>query len=207
MAKRRSRGSRRAGAPSVHPGAGRGQTEPTSLVPSVPEEPVYTWESQVTRVPADRMYTWESQVAQYPLTGPPGISYFRGNVTDETYVDCLLYRDETGELVGILNHYPSDFPPYERQGARNIWVHPGRRRHGIGTALWLEGLIRFGTGPDGDPKMTDVGLQFIKGLENRFGDTDLDWRIGGWDTWLERRIKEREEGIDVLEERDPDSNR
>jgi GNAT superfamily N-acetyltransferase len=206
MAKRRSRGSKRAGAQPGDPGSRQGQTEPTSLAPSVPEERVYSWESQVTHVPAERMFSWESQVAQYPRTGPPGISYFRGNLTDETYVDCLLYRDETGKLVGILNHYPTDFPPYERQGDRNVWVHPGRRQQGIGTALMLEALIRFGTGPDGDPKMTDAGLQFIKGLEDRFGGTDLDWRTEGWEPWLERRIKEREEGIDVLEQRDPKSN-
>jgi hypothetical protein len=202
MAKRRSRGSRNTRTQAGDPDSRQEQTESASLVPNTPEERVYSWESQVTHVPAERMYSWESQVAQYPRTGPPGISYFRGNVTDEIFVDCLLYRDETGELVGILNHYPTDFPPYERQGGRNIWVHPGRRRQGIGTALTLEGNIRFGTGPAGDPTLTDTGLEFMKGLEDKYGGTELDWRVVGWDFWVER-MTERE-GTDVPEP--PDRN-
>jgi hypothetical protein len=71
MAKRRSRGSKRAGAQPGDAGSRQGQTEPTSLAPSVPEERVYSWESQVTHVPAERMFSWESQVAQYPRTVPP----------------------------------------------------------------------------------------------------------------------------------------
>src|ERR1700722_12827312 len=61
------------------------------------------------------MLSWESQAPQYPASGPPGISYFRGEVSDTLFVNCLLYRDENGELVGILNHYPTDMPPYQRE--------------------------------------------------------------------------------------------
>jgi GNAT superfamily N-acetyltransferase len=200
------KGSKKVRAQSADSVSGQEQTEPESLVPNTPEERVYSWESQVTRVPTEQMYSWESQLAQYSRTGPPGISYFSGRVTDEIFVDCLLYRDEAGEIVGILNHYPTDLPPHERQGGRNIWVHPGRRRQGIGTALLLEALIRFGPVPEGDPKFTDAGLGFMKGLEGRFGDTELDWRVEGWEVWLERRKKEREEGTDPLDPRYPSSN-
>jgi uncharacterized protein YndB with AHSA1/START domain/GNAT superfamily N-acetyltransferase len=89
------------------------------------------------------MLTWESQVGQYPLTGPPGISYFRGEVSDTLFVNCLLYRDETGELVGILNHYPTDMPPYQHEGSQNVWVHPDRRRQGIGSDLITEASLRW----------------------------------------------------------------
>jgi GNAT superfamily N-acetyltransferase len=204
MAKRRSRTSRN---PGAQPHASR-QEEPVtaSPVPSPPGKQVYSWESRMTHVPEERMFTWESQVTQYPETGPPGISYFRGQVTDEVFVDCLLYRDETGELVGILNHYPTALPPYERQGGRNIWVHPDRRRQGIGTALILEAQIRFGRGPGGDPKLTNAGLSFMRALEDRYGGTELDERVIGRDAWMER-MKERTSSTDVPDPPDRNANR
>lgn len=84
------------------------------------------------------VYPWESQVIQYPYSGEPGITYVEG-IIDPTYsVDCLLYRDEHGLLVGVLNHYPADFYPYERRGNVNIWVREDQQRKGIATALWRE---------------------------------------------------------------------
>ena len=181
MAKIAGRGSgearRKATEPVPHPG----QTGPGSL-------------NLTANVSDEQMYTWESQAAQYPRTGPPGISYVRGAVTDELFVDCLLYRDETGELVGILNHYPADFPPYEREGDENIWVHPGRRRQGIGTALLLEARFRWGLRPNGpnDLKVTESGVQFLKGLDEKYGGSEYDWRAVGWEAWHETRAKEQE---------------
>jgi uncharacterized protein YndB with AHSA1/START domain len=127
-------------------------------------------------VPDEKMYTWESQAAQYPPTGPPGISYFRGDLSEELFVNCLLYRDETGELIGILNHYPTEFPPHERAGDENIWVRPDRRRRGIGSALLSEASLRWPSAffrgeavPDaGDAKLTGSGAQLLEGvLEKR----------------------------------------
>jgi hypothetical protein len=34
----------------------------------------------------------------------------------------------------------------------------------------------------------------------------MDHRTQEWEVWLERRMKEREEGIDPLAPRDPNSN-
>lgn len=141
----------------------------------------------------DQMYSWESQAVQYPADGPPGISYFRGQLSDELHVDCLLYRDKNGELIGILNHYPSDIPPHERAGDENIWVHPGHRRQGVGSALLLEARVRWGRreGP-GDPKLSESGAEWVQALNRRYGGTDFDWREVGWEEWLERRRQERD---------------
>jgi uncharacterized protein YndB with AHSA1/START domain/GNAT superfamily N-acetyltransferase len=125
----------------------------------------------VANVSDERMYSWESQAAQYPPTGPPGFAYVRGNVSDEVYVDCLLYHDENGELVGILNRYPMDIPPHEREGDQNIWVRPDRRRQGIGSALTSEAFVRWGPGPNagdaGALKLTESGVQLLQGMEEK----------------------------------------
>jgi GNAT superfamily N-acetyltransferase len=163
------------------PAPGPGQVEPGPL-------------DLIANVPDEQMYTWESQVVQYPPTGPPGISYFCGKLSDELFVDCLLYRDETGELVGILNHYPVDFPPHEREGDENIWVHPSRRRRGIGSALLLEARFRWGLRENVDePKLTESGVRFMIGLDEKYRGSEYDPRTEGWEVWQQRRAQERED--------------
>jgi uncharacterized protein YndB with AHSA1/START domain len=155
MSKVGGRGSRRVQAAEPVPSQGGLEPEQPNLVANVPDE---------------QMYTWESQAAQYSPTGPPGISYFCGKLSDELFVDCLLYRDETGELVGILNHYPADLSSLEREGDQNIWVHPGRRRQGIGSALITEAFLRWGPVPNantGDLKLTESGVQLVQGMEEK----------------------------------------
>lgn len=153
-----SSGSGETEAQAGDPVPGQGQAEPGSL-------------NLTANVADERMFSWQSQAAQYPPTGPPGFSYVRGQVTDELFVDCLLYRDETGGLVGILNRYPTDFPPLEREGDQNIWVHPDHRRQGIGSALVSEAFSRWGrwgpVGDTGDLKLTQSGVQLVQGMENK----------------------------------------
>lgn len=49
-------------------------------------------------------------------------------------VDCLLYRNDDGILLGILNY---------RAGKINGWVHPDHQRKGIGGALLVEAMNRW----------------------------------------------------------------
>lgn len=85
---------------------------------------------------------WPQQVRCYPQFGSPGITYFAG-VRHDGVVDCLLWRDEDGRVGGILNHYPTDFPPFERAGNLCLWVAPGWQRRGIGRALLTEANRRW----------------------------------------------------------------
>ena len=150
-------------------GSGDTRTEEGSSLPTqgaVEPEPL----GLPANVSDEQMYSWASQAAQYPAIGPPGISYFRGNLNDELFVDCLLYRDEKGELVGILNHYPMEIPPLERAGAQNVWVRPDRRRQGIGSALTKEAFMRWTNVPTAgfsgvdDMRLTDSGARMVEGL-------------------------------------------
>jgi GNAT superfamily N-acetyltransferase len=85
---------------------------------------------------------WQSQVKQYPAKGEAGISYFKGEM-GKKWVDCLLYRDDFGKLLGALNHYPFDFPPYEKKGNINIMVDPKEQGKGIGQKLFAEAVKRW----------------------------------------------------------------
>jgi GNAT superfamily N-acetyltransferase len=81
---------------------------------------------------------------QYPARGPRGISYYAGHPESfDGVIDCLLFRDKSGKVRGILNHYPIDFPPLERAGAVNVWVEPRWRRRGVGMKLIAEADRRW----------------------------------------------------------------
>jgi GNAT superfamily N-acetyltransferase len=86
---------------------------------------------------------WSQQVGQYPPKGPAGISYFKGVVDADIYVDCLLYRDKKGKLIGVLNHYAFDMPPYESKGNINVMVDPEHQGEGIGKLLLKDAMKRW----------------------------------------------------------------
>jgi GNAT superfamily N-acetyltransferase len=114
---------------------------------------------QATVPPA--MMTFESQVAQYAdaVIDPGGITYFRGVLDTERWVDCLLYWNADGELVGILNHYPQDLP-WERAGNINVFVRPDHYRRGIATRLVDDALLRFHVDLPGQD-LTPLGARFL----------------------------------------------
>lgn len=92
-------------------------------------------------------FSFASQVKQYPELGPKGIDYFAGVLPDIT-VDCLLYRDKSGKVRGILNHYPKTVGilgtgDYEKKGNVNIFIDPRFKRQGIATKLLAEAERRW----------------------------------------------------------------
>lgn len=111
-------------------------------------------------VPGEGHWSWASQARQYPEHGSPGVRYEHfdtviGEVTDPfgvehkitAAVDVLLHYSVTGHLTGILCHYPQTIMltlpggremPLEEAGNVSLWVHPRRRRRGIGAALLAE---------------------------------------------------------------------
>lgn len=123
---------------------------------------------------------WESQVVQYrdaPPPEAPGITYFAGDVSDvhpgKPPVDCLLYWEWNPKrtrlrIVGIANHYPVDYPPWEEAGNVNVWVRKSHQRRGIATALYDEAVRRWNVSLVGQ-RFTPSGARLAEHLIERDG--------------------------------------
>lgn len=116
--------------------------------------------------------SWESQAGQHDYRGQPGIHLERRSLGmpgagDFIQIDCLLYRDKRGLLVGILNHHSHDGNnPAEREGDITMWVDPHHQRQGIGTALLLDAMHRWRIDL-ARQRYTIEGLWFVNGLLRR----------------------------------------
>lgn len=89
---------------------------------------------------AELFTTWEAQAGQFPPHGLPGITMQHltiGPPDNQTVVDCLLYRDDDGLLVGILAHY-NENNPLQLPDSVNLLVKPDYQRQGVGKALARE---------------------------------------------------------------------
>lgn len=99
-------------------------------------------------VTIDEVLPWEGQVIQYPQGGVPGITYFAGDVSEfypgKPPIHTLLFRHLDGHVIGILNYYEVDYPPYEKAGNVNVFVDPQHRRKGVATALVRQAETRWG---------------------------------------------------------------
>lgn len=118
----------------------------------------------MTRILNQMKHDWDSQAYQYPPTGEPGISLMSPTLNIQghlTVIDCLLYRDEDGSLLGIFNHY-NDNNPLQPPGSANLWVRPDKQRQGIATAL-LRRADELWDLYD-QSSYTETGNAWIKGL-------------------------------------------
>jgi GNAT superfamily N-acetyltransferase len=117
---------------------------------------------------AEPAFGWESQAAQWLHHGEPGISFERHSVGTYPHlhiVDCLLYRDEEGLLVGLLYHYCDD-SRYEEAGNVNIMVKPENQRRGIGTALLVDAMARWNIDLSAQ-NLTLAGAFFLRHLSEK----------------------------------------
>ena len=106
---------------------------------------------------------WADQSVQYAAVKPdrPGIVYFQGRDEGvEHWVDCLLMFDENLELVGILNYFAWDFPPWEVAGNCTMFTRPDRYRRGIASALMDEARRRWTMNFD-QQEYTASGAAFV----------------------------------------------
>lgn len=87
-------------------------------------------------------YSFESQARQFPTHGDRGISYERHLAENRWPVDCLLWRNRNGHLVGILYHYPTD-SFLEKAGNVNLYVRSDSRNQGVGSRLVREAQQRW----------------------------------------------------------------
>ncbi|HET6963743.1 MAG TPA: GNAT family N-acetyltransferase [Acidimicrobiales bacterium] len=113
------------------------------------------------------VYSWESQVSQYPATGPAGTGAMRVTFQGGTWVNCILHRGDDGGLLGILNHYPVDIPPYERANSLNVWVRPDHRGRGIATAMVLAALEHGWAVDLEEVAVTGPGLALTRSVARR----------------------------------------
>lgn len=106
------------------------------------------------------LLSWVNQAKQYPEHGN-GIMYFKGFIEANIWVDCLLYYGDDNLLQGILNHYPFELYPFQKEGSVNILVRPDKRRIGIATALLNVAVTRFKIKLN-EQDYTPEGEKFIK---------------------------------------------
>jgi len=110
------------------------------------------------------VFAWENQAGQYPEHGK-GIQYHMAITKKGLWVNCLLYYGDDLTLQGILNHYPFDFPPYQKRGSVNLQVRKDKRRNGIGTALLNEAIKRYKINLKRQ-EYTPLGSRFIKAFQS-----------------------------------------
>ena len=108
---------------------------------------------------SDPALRWENQARQYPEHGN-GIVYFKGNVENGIWIDCLLYYGDDNLLQGVLNHYPFE-SSYQEKGSVNIHVRQDKRRNGIATTLVDEAIKMFNIKLD-EQEYSPDGERFIK---------------------------------------------
>jgi DNA-binding NarL/FixJ family response regulator len=107
-------------------------------------------------------WPFKGQAEQFEKIGPPGLSYFKGTgngLKPNQWVDCLLWRDDSGILKGIVYHYPQDLP-LEKKGNMNVFISPDSKRQGIANRLVAEAIKRYNVDLR-QQKYSEEGAAFI----------------------------------------------
>jgi len=140
--------------------------------------PVKKYRATIPWLP--EVLAWQEQAPQYANIKPdrPGIVYFQGTQEGvDNWVDCLLMFNENLELVGILNMYNFDFPPWEKAGNITMFTHPHKLRRGIASALMDEARRRWAVDLD-QQQYTRDGAAFINRYVQQRSLPDGTSRLG-----------------------------
>ena len=92
-------------------------------------------------------HTWDSQAKQYArpdIIWTLGINHWTVPKDEAPVpIECLLYFNPEGRLLGILNYYPEGSPFGEVPHDLLVLVDPAVRRCGIGTWLLTAAMERW----------------------------------------------------------------
>jgi len=99
----------------------------------------------------DNLYTdfpnfqekWNKLVKYYPKQGESGFTFSFHHLFGVRYAEYIIYRNEEGEMVGIITYYLHDYFHLERAGNLNISVDPKYWRNGIGLKLLKEAIRKW----------------------------------------------------------------
>lgn len=99
----------------------------------------------------DRLYTdipdfqekWNKVIKHYPKKGEPGFTFSCQHLFGVRYAEYILFRNEDGEMCGIITYYLQDYFHLEKAGNLNISVDPRYWRKGIGLKLLLEAIKKW----------------------------------------------------------------
>lgn len=137
-------------------------------------------ETFTVSIPDHLMYPFESQSRQFPASGPLGLSHEHHEVRNYNAagalvvspVECLLWRNLGGELVGILYYYPDDAFEFdgsqlEAAGNVNVYIRSDWRGKGVGTKLGVEADKRWGPIDLAQQRYTTGGAALARAIERR----------------------------------------
>lgn len=107
---------------------------------------------------------WQVIATKFAQKGMPGITYLKAEYSPEQWIETFVYRDECGNLLGIIDYFPVDTIPHEKKGNVNIFVHPEHRGKGVGLALLKKGDERWDIDFD-KQQYTYSGLKLVKSYQ------------------------------------------
>lgn len=104
--------------------------------------------------------SFSEEVSSYPKKGPAGV-----NVTKDSKRNTLLYRDESGAIIGVLHVYHKS-TSQSPKGDISIRVDPQQRGKGIASTLLVEADKRWNVNLS-QQRWTDEGAQFIERMREK----------------------------------------
>lgn len=131
------------------------------------KDTILTEISFITPVPSYNDW-WIKVLRRFSEHGQPGITYSTTNRLFIVVSETLIYRNDVGELVGLLEHFLIDLAD-ETKGNINIMVSPQDMGKGIGLCLLNEAYTRMNLNLE-QQKYTPLGYKLLRSFlkQNKF---------------------------------------